>query len=142
MPSLTTKALTYSLVTPATLVLLLSVSAAIVARSYIIRRRQRRAVEEAIRNGTYVPGLYGFGMDGGGFGGRGEGGGNGARRGVGKRPGLFDVFLEMPGWEGEGDADSAVDMEKAKMGFGAVDWGNVMVSVIFILLFVCYGRWC
>jgi len=38
----------------ATLVLLLSVSGAIVVRSFILRRRHRRMVEEAIRNGTYV----------------------------------------------------------------------------------------
>ncbi|KAJ4490551.1 hypothetical protein J3R30DRAFT_3422787 [Lentinula aciculospora] len=39
----------------ATLVLLLGVSAAIVVRSLLLRRRHRRMVEEAIRNGTYVP---------------------------------------------------------------------------------------
>ncbi|KAJ3724221.1 hypothetical protein DFJ43DRAFT_1090879 [Lentinula guzmanii] len=39
----------------ATLVLLLGVSAAIVIRSLILRRRHRRMIEEAIRNGTYVP---------------------------------------------------------------------------------------
>lgn len=39
----------------ATLVLLLAVSGAIVIRSFILRRRHRRMVEEAVRNGTYVP---------------------------------------------------------------------------------------
>jgi len=39
----------------ATLVLLLSVSGAIVVRSFILRRRHRRMVEEAIRNGTWIP---------------------------------------------------------------------------------------
>ncbi|KAF9490887.1 hypothetical protein BDN71DRAFT_143017 [Pleurotus eryngii] len=39
----------------ATLVLLLGVSSAIVARSLILRRRHRRMIEEAIRNGTWVP---------------------------------------------------------------------------------------
>lgn len=39
----------------ATLVLLLSVSGAVVIRSLMMRARQRRAIEEAIRNGTYVP---------------------------------------------------------------------------------------
>jgi hypothetical protein len=39
----------------ATLVLLLSVSGAIVIRSFVLRRRHRRMVEEAIRNGTWVP---------------------------------------------------------------------------------------
>jgi len=46
----------------ATLVLLLSVSGAIVFRSFVLRRRHRMMVEEAIRNGTWVPamgGLYG-----------------------------------------------------------------------------------
>ncbi|TDL15030.1 hypothetical protein BD410DRAFT_796767 [Rickenella mellea] len=39
----------------ATLVVLLAISGAIILRSIILRRRQRRLVEEAIRNGTYVP---------------------------------------------------------------------------------------
>ncbi|KAG9217607.1 hypothetical protein CCMSSC00406_0010426 [Pleurotus cornucopiae] len=39
----------------ATLVLLLGVSSAIVVRSLILRRRHRRMIEEAIRNGTWVP---------------------------------------------------------------------------------------
>ena len=39
----------------ATLVLLLSVSGAVVIRSLMLRVRQRRAIEEAIRNGTYIP---------------------------------------------------------------------------------------
>ncbi|KAJ8501813.1 hypothetical protein ONZ51_g394 [Trametes cubensis] len=38
----------------ATLVLLLIVSATIIARSYVLRRRQRAIIAEAIRNGTYV----------------------------------------------------------------------------------------
>ena len=39
----------------ATLILLLSIAGIITARSVILRRRHRRMVEEAIRNGTYVP---------------------------------------------------------------------------------------
>lgn len=39
----------------ATLILLITISAAIIARSYCIRRRQRQLLDEAIRNGTYVP---------------------------------------------------------------------------------------
>ena len=39
----------------ATLVLLLSVSGAIILRSFILRRRHRLLVEEAIRNGTWIP---------------------------------------------------------------------------------------
>jgi len=38
----------------ATLVLLLGVSGAVIIRSLLLRRRHRRMVEEAIRNGTYV----------------------------------------------------------------------------------------
>lgn len=41
----------------ATLVLLLGVSLAIVLRSLCLRRRHRRMVEEAIRNGTFHPGM-------------------------------------------------------------------------------------
>ncbi|KAF9260821.1 hypothetical protein L218DRAFT_561197 [Marasmius fiardii PR-910] len=39
----------------ATLVLLLGVSAAIILRSLLLRRRHRRMIEEAIRNGTWIP---------------------------------------------------------------------------------------
>ncbi|SJL14418.1 uncharacterized protein ARMOST_17874 [Armillaria ostoyae] len=46
----------------ATLILLLGVSAAIVFRSLILRRRHRRMVEEAIRNGTWIPPTNGRGM--------------------------------------------------------------------------------
>ncbi|KAI0920130.1 hypothetical protein AcW1_001952 [Taiwanofungus camphoratus] len=54
-PTLTSSASLYLYTFLATLVLLLSVSAAIVVRSYLIRRRQRRQLEEAIRDGTYIP---------------------------------------------------------------------------------------
>ncbi|KAK0184828.1 hypothetical protein F5146DRAFT_1073855 [Armillaria mellea] len=46
----------------ATLILLLGVSAAIVFRSLILRRRHRRMVEEAIRNGTWIPPTNGRGI--------------------------------------------------------------------------------
>ncbi|KAK0479881.1 hypothetical protein EDD18DRAFT_1206692 [Armillaria luteobubalina] len=46
----------------ATLILLLGVSAAIVFRSLILRRRHRRMIEEAIRNGTWIPPTNGRGM--------------------------------------------------------------------------------
>ncbi|KAI0631527.1 hypothetical protein C8Q77DRAFT_1227555 [Trametes polyzona] len=39
----------------ATLILLLLVSATIIARSYVIRRRHREMIAEAIANGTFVP---------------------------------------------------------------------------------------
>ncbi|KIY66253.1 hypothetical protein CYLTODRAFT_423597 [Cylindrobasidium torrendii FP15055 ss-10] len=52
----------------ATLILLLGVSAAIVFRSLVLRRRHRAMVAEAIRNGTWVPPAPapGFGRRGGG----------------------------------------------------------------------------
>jgi len=43
----------------ATLVLLLGVSAAIVFRSFILRRRHQRLIDEAIQNGTWVPPSFG-----------------------------------------------------------------------------------
>ncbi|KDR78148.1 hypothetical protein GALMADRAFT_245175 [Galerina marginata CBS 339.88] len=53
--SIATSASLYLYTFLATLVLLLSVSAAIVIRSFILRRRHRLMMEEAIRNGTWVP---------------------------------------------------------------------------------------
>jgi hypothetical protein len=47
----------------ATLVLLLGVSLAIVLRSLCLRRRHRRMVEEAIRNGTFHPGMLNPAID-------------------------------------------------------------------------------
>ncbi|EIN03592.1 hypothetical protein PUNSTDRAFT_123266 [Punctularia strigosozonata HHB-11173 SS5] len=47
----------------ATLVLLLGVSLAIVLRSLCLRRRHRRMVEEAIRNGTFHPGMLNPSLD-------------------------------------------------------------------------------
>ncbi|KAF9067990.1 hypothetical protein BDP27DRAFT_1364518 [Rhodocollybia butyracea] len=53
-PSIGNSASLYLYTFLATLVLLLGVSAAIVIRSLVLRRRHRRMIEEAIRNGTYV----------------------------------------------------------------------------------------
>ncbi|KAL1682935.1 hypothetical protein EV122DRAFT_249098 [Schizophyllum commune] len=54
-PSLASSASLYLYTFLATLILLLGVSAAIVIRSLILRRRHRALVEEAIRNGTWIP---------------------------------------------------------------------------------------
>ncbi|TRM64825.1 hypothetical protein BD626DRAFT_490003 [Schizophyllum amplum] len=54
-PSLASSASLYLYTFLATLILLLGVSAAIVVRSLILRRRHRALVEEAIRNGTWIP---------------------------------------------------------------------------------------
>ncbi|KAH8078074.1 hypothetical protein BXZ70DRAFT_690488 [Cristinia sonorae] len=55
IPALSGSASLYLYTFLATLVLLLTVSALIIARSYALRRRQQRIIDEAIRNGTYVP---------------------------------------------------------------------------------------
>lgn len=65
----------------ATLVLLLSVSAAIVVRSYILRRRHRREIEEAIRNGTWIPPA--------------APGRTGARVDLSKKPRMWDAYLDL-----------------------------------------------
>ncbi|KAF9007073.1 hypothetical protein BDQ17DRAFT_1423152 [Cyathus striatus] len=73
----------------ATLVLLLSVSAAIVIRSFILRRRHRAMIEEAIRNGTWVaPPLASMG------GGR-------PKVDLSKKPKLYEAYLGEKGksWE-------------------------------------------
>lgn len=66
-----------------TLILLLGVSAAIVVRSYMMRRNQRRLIEEAIRNGTYVPPPE-----------------RRTKKAFGKKPQLTDVYLGS--WDDEG----------------------------------------
>ncbi|KAF8913422.1 hypothetical protein CPB85DRAFT_1299784 [Mucidula mucida] len=60
-PSLNSSASLYLYTFLATLVLLLGVSAAIVFRSLILRRRHRAMIDEAIRNGTWVPPANGRG---------------------------------------------------------------------------------
>jgi hypothetical protein len=67
----------------ATLVLLLSVSAAIVVRSFLLRRRHRRMIEEAIRNGTWVPPISSAGR------------GAGPRVDLTKRPRMWEVYLDL-----------------------------------------------
>ncbi|KAG6888887.1 hypothetical protein C0995_005142 [Termitomyces sp. Mi166 len=70
----------------ATLVLLLSVSAAIILRSLLLRRRHQRMVAEAIRNGTWVPpspggsGTFLFGN-------------NGRRVDLTKKPRMWEAFV-------------------------------------------------
>ena len=65
----------------ATLVLLLAVSAAIVVRSYLIRRRQRRLLDDAVRDGLLPAAPGGFGP------------GAGRAPGTARRPELVDVYL-------------------------------------------------
>jgi len=68
----------------ATLVLLLSVSAAIVVRSFILRRRHRRMVEEAVRNGTWIPPTPSS---------------RAARVDLSKKPELWEAYLGGGGWK-------------------------------------------
>ncbi|KAF9643043.1 hypothetical protein BDM02DRAFT_3264253 [Thelephora ganbajun] len=71
----------------ATLLLLLTISVVVVGRSIIIRRRARRMIEEAIRNGTWLPP---------------------AGRPVvklGEKPKLFDVYTTMDGIPGRSPLD-------------------------------------
>ncbi|ETW81596.1 hypothetical protein HETIRDRAFT_173276 [Heterobasidion irregulare TC 32-1] len=71
----------------ATLFLLLFVSCAIILRSFILRRRFRRRVEEAILSGAMVPNARGP---------------MGHRRDFGEKPRLWDSWIAPPagdGWE-------------------------------------------
>lgn len=71
----------------ATLVLLLSVSGAIVIRSFVLRRRHRRMVEEAMRNGTWVPPIPAT---------------RPARVDLSKKPEIWEAYLGGGGWQAAG----------------------------------------
>ncbi|KAF8495607.1 hypothetical protein JB92DRAFT_3099808 [Gautieria morchelliformis] len=72
----------------ATLLLLLAVSCAIVIRSFILRRRFRRRIEEALAAGVIIPG----GLEDG------PGGmGRGRRRDFGEKPKLWEVWVDEHG---------------------------------------------
>jgi hypothetical protein len=119
----------------ATLVLLLGVSAAIVIRSLLLRRRHRRMIEEAIRNGTWVPPAHGGGA------------GNGGRQKVdlSKKPKMWEAFLAVPGEEEEGKSGGKEEEEKheevmSEKGKGQgqgqgghkvehVEWESIMVCL-------------
>ncbi|OBZ76885.1 hypothetical protein A0H81_03035 [Grifola frondosa] len=83
-----------SVLLSATLLLLLSVSAAIVIRSYVLRRRQRLLIDAAIRNGTYVPGLP-------------------RTLFPGAKPRLYDAFLAPPP---DPDLERAIQKARADAG--------------------------
>ena len=74
----------------ATLLLLLAISLVIVGRSVVVRRRARRMIEEAVRNGTWLPQ---------------------AGRPVinlGEKPKLFDVHTTMNGIPGRSPPDDSL----------------------------------
>ncbi|KIJ44079.1 hypothetical protein M422DRAFT_30607 [Sphaerobolus stellatus SS14] len=83
----------------ATLLLLLAVSCAIVVRSFILRRRFRRRIEEAIAAGVLVPGS----LDEGGVGRR--------RRDFGEKPKLWDVWVDEHGHFHDGSSDNGYDLK-------------------------------
>lgn len=83
---------------PATLLLLLAISVVIVGRSVVIRRRARRTIEEAVRNGTWLP----------------QAGRPSVR--LGEKPKLFDVYTTMAGVPGKSPTDD-----------GLLAWGDLKV---------------
>ncbi|GJE89118.1 hypothetical protein PsYK624_052120 [Phanerochaete sordida] len=111
-PLLSSQASLYLYTFLVTLVLLLTVSGAIVTRSVVLRRRHRRLVEEAIRNGTYVPPA------------------SRTRRRLGEKPVLHDAFL------GLGDPEDCVNEEKpgrASLIAAETGWEDIFpVSVQFV----------
>ena len=98
----------------ATLVLLLAVSAAIVVRSYLIRRRQRRLLDAAVRDGLLAPGAPAF-----------------APRGAlpARRPELADVYLgSAPAEKARRLSVASEDTGTSARSLGVGWWNPVMVS--------------
>ncbi|KAJ7754847.1 hypothetical protein B0H16DRAFT_738690 [Mycena metata] len=85
----------------ATLILLLAVSAAIVVRSLLLRRRHRRMVAEAIANGTWVAPAPRLRVD------------------LRKKPRLWDAFLAPPPLPSNTTAEGAT-------GEGKDEWDGIM----------------
>jgi hypothetical protein len=92
----------------ATLILLLGVSAAIVVRSLLLRRRHRRMVEEAIRNGTWVPPAPKVRVD------------------LRKKPRLWDAWVAPPVLGGVGTGPAGGE------GGERDEWEGIMVGVFFL----------
>ena len=128
----------------------LTVSGAIVIRSYVIRRRQREAIERAIRDGTYIPpspgsgGFPGFnGLNGiGGLNGMGGWPGRRGRKRVdlGRKPGIWDVYLggglgAGAGGNGDGDVKENENVNVKEKEKEVDWWGGVMVRLFLSLLF-------
>ncbi|KAI0710988.1 hypothetical protein C8Q76DRAFT_739318 [Earliella scabrosa] len=114
-PELTSSASLYLYTFLATLVLLLVVSGTIIARTWVLRRRQRAAIAQAIANGTFAPG---------------------SRAGPPERPTMYDVHI------GQGDAQTRTAEEgraptekvdekekgraRADVGAVVVDWDKMV----------------
>jgi len=100
-PQIASSASLYLYTFLATLVLLLSVSAAIILRSLVIRRRHRRLVEEAIANGTWLPPTQGPGGPSG----------TRARVDLSRKPKMWEAFVGDDTVHGE-KADYEPRMER------------------------------
>ncbi|CEL60780.1 hypothetical protein RSOLAG1IB_04019 [Rhizoctonia solani AG-1 IB] len=88
-----------------TLLLLLAVSCGIVIRSFILRRRFHRRVEEAIAAGVLLPGQGDAGM--------GPGGNVGAfRRPIGEKPKMWEVWI---------DPSAGIDKQSSPSG----EWSGI-----------------
>ena len=95
----------------ATLVLLLAVSGAIVVRSFILRRRHRRMVEEAIRNGTWIPPTPAV---------------RPARVDLSKKPELWEAYLGDNGWQlGSFGHGSGKELDKNWKFEYSRDWESI-----------------
>ncbi|KAI0350285.1 hypothetical protein OH77DRAFT_1524986 [Trametes cingulata] len=120
MPSLspnvmnTVSTVAESILISATLILLLLVSATIIARSYVIRRRHRAYIAEAIANGTFAPPV---------------------KVRVGKKPKMYQVSLvaeveeDPPRGEKGGGRPFSIEKEKRKenrLDGLIVEWNRMM----------------
>ncbi|KAI8995248.1 hypothetical protein BD414DRAFT_235382 [Trametes punicea] len=114
-PALTSSASLYLYTFLATIVLLLLVAVSIIARSYVVRRRQSALLAEAIANGTYIPPT---------------------KLRIGHKPKMYQVALTMEpqedigtgGEKGEGACHS-VEKEKRRLSTYdglAVKWHRMM----------------
>lgn len=100
----------------ATLLLLLAVSCAIVIRSFILRRRFRRRIEEAIAAGVLIPGALDDGP-GGGM-------GRGRRRDFGEKPKLWEVWVDEHGQVHDGPHEGSSDGDD--FGKGEGKWEEIL----------------
>ncbi|KAF8522289.1 hypothetical protein BU17DRAFT_87378 [Hysterangium stoloniferum] len=101
----------------ATLLLLLAVSCAIVIRSFILRRRFRRRIEEAIAAGVLMPGSLDDGL-GGGM-------GRNRRRDFGEKPKLWEVWVDENGQIHDPPSkDSSSDHDH--LGKGEGKWEEIL----------------
>lgn len=106
-PLLSSQASLYLYTFLVTLVLLLSVSGAIVIRSLFLRRRHRLLVEEAIRNGTYVPPSVR------------------AKRLLGQKPVIHDAYVDLD--------DSNAEGKSRMLEIGVARWWDIRPVSVMIL---------